>query len=217
MYSYPFYRTTTTNGTITVTGEHTLYVDPNQAIVSIGIVTKDKNLEIAQNENKQQSGKVIQSLLNNGVAKEDIQTSTYQVTPQYNYEDGKQVFTGYEVRQVYRVTIQEIEKVGTILDDSLKSGANRIENIQFVNSNPIETYQQALAIAYHKAYQKALTLASQSGQQLNHQPKSIVEHSNSGSPPFMNTAFLKAADESTAIQPGQIAVTATVSVEFRAN
>ena len=50
MYSYPYYRTGNTNGTITVTGEHTLYVDPDQAIVSIGVVTKDEELEAAQNE-----------------------------------------------------------------------------------------------------------------------------------------------------------------------
>lgn len=217
MYSHPHYRTNKSNGIITVTGEHTLYVDPDQAIVSIGIVTKDEELEMAQKQNQQQSSKVIQSLLNNGIPKKDIQTSTFQVFPQYNYENGKQVFTGYEVRQVFRVTIESIENVGTIIDGALNSGANRVENIQFINSNPIKSYQQALSIAYKKAYQKALTLSSQSGQQLDPQPKSITEQSNVGVTPFMNTAFVKAAEENTAVQPGQIAVTATILVEYRSN
>lgn len=215
MYSYPYYRTTNTNGTITVSGEHTLYVDPDQAVVSIGIVTNDQNLETAQSQNQQLSSKVVQSLLNNGVAKEDIQTSNYQVFPQYNYEDGKQTFKGYEVRQVFRVTIKTIEHVGEIIDDAIKSGANRVENIQFVQSEPIESYRQALALAYQEAYQKALTLSSQSNQQLNPKPKSITEQSRPVAAPYMNTAYLKAADESTAVQPGQIAVTAIITVEFR--
>ncbi|UXH45941.1 SIMPL domain-containing protein [Rossellomorea vietnamensis] len=215
MHSYPYYRTNQSNGIITVSGEHTLYVDPDQAIVSIGIVTNDKELEVAQNENKQLSNRVVQSLLNNGVRRQDIQTSTYQVLPQYQFEDGKQTFTGYEVRQVFRVTVKSIEKVGKIIDDALKSGANRVENIQFIQSNPIESYQQALALAYQEAYQKALTLSGQSNQQLNPQPKSITEQSRPSAVPFMNTAYLKAADESTAVQPGQIAVTAIITVEFR--
>ncbi|WP_226677264.1 SIMPL domain-containing protein [Rossellomorea aquimaris] len=215
MHSYPYYRSPQANGTITVSGEHTLYVDPDQAVVSIGIVTNDKELEVAQNKNQQLSSQVVQSLLNNGVQQQDIQTSSYQVFPQYNFEDGKQTFTGYEVRQVFKVTVKSIENVGTIIDDAIKSGANRVENIQFVQSNPIETYQQALALAYQEAYQKALTLSGQSNQQLNPQPKSITEQSRPMSVPFMNAAYLKAADESTAVQPGQISVTAIITVEFR--
>ncbi|WJV29384.1 SIMPL domain-containing protein [Rossellomorea sp. AcN35-11] len=135
--------------------------------------------------------------------------------PQYNYEDGKQLFTGYEVRQVFRVTIKDIERVGTILDDAIKSGANRVESIQFVNSNPDEFYQSALSSAYQKAYQKALTLSSQSGQQLNPQPKSITEQSSPMVTPFVTTGFVKAAEESTAVQPGQVAVTAILTVEYQ--
>ncbi|BCB02816.1 hypothetical protein KH172YL63_09490 [Bacillus sp. KH172YL63] len=192
-----------------------MYIDPDQAVVSIGIVTKDEDLQTAQQLNQQQSSSVMQSLMANGVLKKDIQTSSYQVNPQYNYDNGKQVFTGYEVRQIYRVTIQNLEKVGTILDDALKNGANRIENIQFVHSNPIEAYQQALASAYQKAYQKALTLANQSNQHLNPQPASITEQSTIGMPSSMNVAYLKAADESTPVQPGQIGVTASITVEFK--
>ncbi|MBN8192676.1 SIMPL domain-containing protein [Bacillus sp. NTK074B] len=215
MHSCPYYRTYPSNGIITVSGEHTLYVDPDQAVVSIGIVTNDKALEVAQNENQQLSSHVVQSLLNNGVLQQDIQTSSYQVFPQYQFEDGKQTFTGYEVRQVFKVTVKSIEKVGTVIDDAIKSGANRVENIQFVQSNPLESYQQALALAYQEAYQKALTLSGQSNQQLYPQPKSITEQSRPATVPFMNAAYLKAADESTAIQPGQIAVTAIITVEYR--
>ncbi|MDX8343302.1 SIMPL domain-containing protein [Rossellomorea sp. YZS02] len=215
MHSYPYYRSQQSNGTITVSGEHTLYVEPDQAVVSIGIVTNDKELEVAQSKNQQLSSQVVQSLINNGVQQQDIQTSSYQVFPQYNFEDGKQTFTGYEVRQVFKVTVKSIENVGTIIDDAIKSGANRIENIQFVQSNPIETYQQALALAYQEAYQKALTLSGQSNQQLNPQPKSITEQSRPAPVPFMNAAYLKAADENTAVQPGQISVTAIITVEFR--
>ncbi|MGR3763341.1 SIMPL domain-containing protein [Rossellomorea sp. NS-SX7] len=217
MYSYPSYIRTTEvrSGTIKVTGEQTLYVDPDQAIVSIGVVTKNEDLEEAQSQNRQISNKVVQSLMKNDIPKKDIQTSTYQIFPQYNYEDGKQVFTGYEVRHVFRVTVNDIDSLGKIIDDAVKSGANRVENIQFVNSDPAKTYQQALAAAYQNSYEKALTLSNQSGQQLNPYPKSITEHSGTAVIPYAPTAFVKAAEESTTLQPGQIGVTASLTAEFR--
>ncbi len=217
MYSYPsYYRTTTEGrtGTVMVTGEHTMYVDPDQAIVSVGVVTKNEDLEEAQSQNREISNAVVRSLLANDIPEKDIQTSTYQIFPQYSYEDGKQIFTGYEVRHVFRVTVNDIDSLGKIIDDAVKSGANRVENIQFVNSDPGKTYQQALAAAYQKAYEKAITLSSQSGQQLNPYPKSIKEHSWTAVIPFAPTGFVKAAEEGTTLQPGQIGITASLTAEF---
>lgn len=220
MYSYPsYFRTGAENrsGTIRVTGEHTIYVDPDQAIISIGIVTKSEDLEEAQDQNRQISSRVVQSLRGNGIPEKDIQTSGYQIFPQYNYEDGKQVFTGYEVRHVFRITVNNVDTLGKIIDDAIKSGANRVENIQFVNSAPAAAYRQALASAYQKAYEKARTLAGQSHQQLNPYPKSITEHGVSAETVFAPAAFVKAAEESTSLQPGQIGVTASLTAEFRTN
>jgi uncharacterized protein len=218
MYSYPsYYRTGAENrsGTIKVTGEHTIYVDPDQAIISIGIVTKSEDLEEAQDQNRQISNRVVQSLRANGIPEKDIQTSSYQIFPQYNYEDGKQIFTGYEVRHVFRITVNNIDNLGKIIDDAVKSGANRVENIQFVNSDPAGTYRQALASAYEKANEKAAVLARQSHRQLNPYPTSITEHGGTDATPFAPAAFVKAAEESTSLQPGQIGVTASLTAEFR--
>ncbi|MCA1056571.1 SIMPL domain-containing protein [Rossellomorea aquimaris] len=218
MYPYPHFdraHQEGRSGSITVSGEHTVYVNPDQAILSIGIVTKNENLEVAQKENNRISNRVIQSLMNNNVEKKDIQTSTYQIFPQYNYEDGKQVFSGYEVRHVLRVTVENIDSIGSIIDDAVKSGANRVENIQFINSSPEKTYRKALTAAYQKALEKALTLSNKSGQQLDPHPKSIIEHAGTPLVPLAPTAFVKAAEESTNLQPGQIGVTATVTAEFR--
>jgi uncharacterized protein len=218
MYSYPsYYRTTPDErtGSIKVAGEHTMYVDPDRAIVSLGVVTKDTNLETAQNQNGKISNQVVRSLEENDVPKKDIQTSTYQIFPQYNFENGKQVFTGYEVRHVFRVTVNDIASLGTIIDDAVQSGANRVENIQFVHTNPEKTYQQALAAAYRKAYEKALTLSKQAGLNLNPYPKSITEHFGTDVVPLTESPFVQAAEESTSVQPGQIGITASLSAEYR--
>jgi uncharacterized protein len=220
MYSYPSYFRTGAekrSGTIKVTGEHTIYVDPDQAIISIGVVTKSEDLEAAQEQNRQISNRAVQSLKRNGISEKDIQTSSYQIFPQYNYEDGKQIFTGYEVRHVLRITVNNLDTLGKIIDDTIKSGANRVENIQFVHSDTTGTYRQALAFAYENAYEKAAVLARQSHRQLNPFPTSITEHGAADATPFAPAAFVKAAEESTSLQPGRIGVTASLTAEFHAN
>jgi uncharacterized protein len=206
-----------TPGVIKVNAEHTLYVEPNRAIVSIGIVTKDKELTIAQRQNQLISSKLLLSLEQNGIPKNHIQTSTYHIYPQYNFEDGVQTFAGYEVRQIFSVTIDTINKIGKIIDDAIKAGANTVENIQFINSDTSNVYQQSLAIAYKKAFQKAVTLANASGQKLVAQPKIISEKTYGKEIPYESNQFVKAAStEGTTVQTGQIAVTAGLIVEYSA-
>jgi uncharacterized protein len=201
-------------GTIKVSGEHTLFIDPNQATATLGVVTNDKELSIAQQQNNLISSRLLLCLKNSGISEKDIQTITYQVFPQYRYEDGQQILTGYEVRQIFQITIKDINKVGMIIDEALKCGANVVESIQFVHSDPGYYYQNALSTAYKKAFEKAKTLSNVSGQNLNPQPKMINEQQMNLPIPYANVQLLKTADQGAPVQPGQIAVKAAVSVEF---
>ncbi|MBM7586328.1 uncharacterized protein YggE [Bacillus pakistanensis] len=206
--------TKTSRGTITVSGEHTLFVDPNQATATLGVVTNDKELSIAQQQNNLISSRLLLCFKSSGISENDIQTITYQVYPQYRYEDGQQILTGYEVRQIFQITIRDINKVGKIIDEALKCGANVVESIQFVHSDPGFYYQNALTAAYKTAFQKAKTLSHASGQNLNPQPKVINEQPINVPIPYANVQLLKAADQGAPVQPGQIAIRAVVSVEF---
>ncbi|WP_456272007.1 SIMPL domain-containing protein [Bacillus sp. AK031] len=201
--------------TVSVTGEKTVDAQPDMAIAQIGVVTSDKELVTAQNENNEISTAILNSFKQNGIAEKDIQTSTYQIYPQYDYQDGKQMFKGYEVRQVFSVKIKDIDKIGKVIDDAVQSGANIIERVQFAISEPRVYYQQALSKAYEDAFRKAKVLARSAGMNLNPQPVEIIEETSIPSIPQPGKSFVLAAEASTPVPPGEVGIMARLNVKYK--
>ncbi|WP_168413170.1 SIMPL domain-containing protein [Bacillus salacetis] len=218
MYYQQPYRTHTDKKsarTITVTGDETIEVQPDMAVAQIGIVTTDKELSEAQHKNNEISHSILKSFARNGIEEKDIQTSTYQIYPQYDFIDGKQVFKGYEVRQVFSVKIKEINKIGEVIDDAVQSGANIIERVQFTIAEPQTFYMQALSKAYEDAFKKAQVLAKSSGMTLNPMPLEINEDRSIPLVPGPSKAFVLAAESTSPVQPGEVGITARVTVKYK--
>jgi uncharacterized protein len=201
--------------TVSVSGEKTVDAQPDMAIAQIGVVTSDKELVTAQNDNNEISTAILNSFRQNGIDERDIQTSTYQIYPQYDYQDGKQMFKGYEVRQVFSVKIKDIAKIGKVIDDAVQSGANIIERVQFTISEPRVYYQQALTKAYEDAFRKAKVLARSAGMNLDPQPLEISEETSIPSIPQQGKSFVLAAESSTPVQPGEVGIMARLNVKYK--
>ncbi|MFC0190204.1 SIMPL domain-containing protein [Fictibacillus aquaticus] len=201
--------------TLLVTGEGTLTVVPDQAIVTLGVITENIQLSTAQKENNDKTSAVIQSLLAMGVKNEDIQTTSYRIEPQYNYEDGKQIFRGYQVSHQLKVTIRDIAKTGQIIDRAVASGANSVTSIEFSISSINAYYNQALALAIQNAQLKALTIAKELKVTLNPIPFHIKEQSKAVPPqPIPFQAAEMAQKAAVPVQPGETKITAAADVSF---
>ncbi len=202
-------RVTDSKGTITVSGEHNAYGEPDEALITLGVMTEGIDLQKAQEENSKKTSSVVASILGNGVPNSDIQTANYQIIPRYSFEEGKQTFTGYEVVNDVRIHLRRLENAGKIIDDAVKAGANRVEGIQFLSSHFIALYQYALEHAYRDALAKAKVLARQSGQELIAEPLSIKEGQS-----VDLISPMKLAVQESPILPGQIAVKASLTVTY---
>ncbi|MFP3380272.1 SIMPL domain-containing protein, partial [Bacillus sp. SIMBA_069] len=107
----------------------------------------------------------------------------------------------------------DIEKIGSIIDTAVRSGANSITSIRFSLSNPEAYYNRALSLALKKAYEKALSMARTIGISLNPIPNQVDEVSETTTPiHFQTSTFSKMA--STPIQPGELNITASVRVVY---
>ena len=68
----------------------------------LGSYNRSKNIETAQRENIIISNRVIDKLGKEiGVLRKDIQTSIYNIEPQYDYIEGKQIFRNYKVTNIF--------------------------------------------------------------------------------------------------------------------
>ncbi|MGP7816906.1 SIMPL domain-containing protein [Niallia sp. 01092] len=201
---------------MTLFGNSILSLEPNIAVVQLGVVTMNVELKLAQQENARIIQQVIQSLLQLGIAQKDIQTIDYTIYPQYDYVDGKQQFKGYQVTHMLSVTIENMDQTGEVIDTAVQNGANRVSDIKFTVKNKDIYYKQALKTALEDAISKAKTLAKSMRVNLDPVPVKIIEKSTEPVPrPYKTVASSElVGGVSTTIEPGQITIEAKLEAEF---
>lgn len=148
-----------------------------------------------------------------GVLKKDIQTKNYNIRTKYDYIDGKQVFSGYEVINSLKVVVRNIDDVGKIIDTAVNNGANNIENISFIVSDKSKYYDEALILAVEDAQNKALVIGDKLKVKVNIVPMKIIEQGE-GREEYVSPMIFKAADVSTPIEAGENKITASIEAIF---
>lgn len=203
---------THTSRVMTVTGNGQVKATPTSAQLHIEVQTQGNNVQVPQQENAIIMNQVIQSLVTLGIPREQIQTTSYTITPLYQFEDGKQIFKGYEVINAVTVNVTNIDDLGLIIDTAIENGANRIANIQFNIDHTDAYYQQALRVALQNAQLKAKTIAETMHLPLQLLPIEIVEEQVNT--PILYRSMVDASGN-TPIEQGQVAIQATVRVTYQ--
>jgi uncharacterized protein YggE len=129
---------------IKVNGKGIVEAEPDMVLLSVGVVTKDRNPQTAQNLNDEISKKLIDALLNIGIARDDIKTSSYTIYPDYEYVEGKQILTGYNVAHMLEIKVRDISMTGEVINTAVQNGANQINRVEFTLENATYYYNRAL-------------------------------------------------------------------------
>lgn len=208
MLIYPTYE----NRIITVTGNGEISVKPDFVQIQIGVVTQSMNVAEAQQENAVKMNRIIQGLLNQNIAREDIQTQIYNVFPRYDFVEGKQVFHGIEVTNVVTVKIRNIEQVGIIIDTAIQNGANQVSQLEFKIEHEDAYYRMALQLAFQDASKKAIAIAEQL--RLTYMPIPIDITEVSLDEPVLYRATASVESFNTPIEQGMIEVRGEVRVKY---
>jgi len=158
---------------------------------------------------------ILNDLYNIGIDQEDIQTIDISIRKVYDYEEGKQIFRGYEVVHILRVTVRNIDQVGEVYTIGIENGANSDVDIKFTVSNIEDYYNRALQLAVKDAVDKAKLMANTLGVRIRRIPKNISEVIMSQTPP-PRPYVLSATKEvgTTPISEGTMDVRAEVNSEF---
>ena len=157
--------TATTTNTVSFSGEGKVSAAPDIAMISASVVTQAVDSKTAQNANSTKSNAISAFLKNQGIADADIQTSGYNVLPQYKYPQygGQPTISGYEVDETYTIKLRDLTKISTILSGLVTAGANQVNNLGLQIDNPDAVQAQARALAITAAKKKATELESEVG------------------------------------------------------
>lgn len=200
---------------LTVTGNGKVVAKASYTQLQIEVSTSGEDVTIPQQQNAVIMSRVIESLLQLNIPRENIQTVEYQIVPVYDYLEGKQQFNHYEVINAINVKIPDISQVGTVIDTAVQNGANRVSSIKFQIENADIYYQQALSLALQNAQMKAITIAKTMQLTLHPQPIEIVEESTENRLLYKTSATQEQIMASTPIEQGQLTILATVRVKYQ--
>ncbi|MCQ6276989.1 SIMPL domain-containing protein [Bacillus sp. V3B] len=203
--------------TMAVEGQGQITVKPDQAKLTLGVVTENLNVQLAQQENANISNQVIDALKQMGIEETSIRTTIYSVYPRYDYIEGKSILRGYEVEHLLEVIVKDLSNVGVVYDVAIKNGANRSGGIQFLVANPDVHYREALKRAIHNAREKAEDIAQTIGTTLTKVPIKIIEQGEQQErvyPAFSTQVAAATTTETPPIQTGDFTIDARVKVVY---
>ncbi|MGE5256789.1 MAG: SIMPL domain-containing protein [Hyphomicrobiales bacterium] len=205
---------------ITVSGTSEVFAAPDRAMVSLGAVVEAKQALDAQRQLAQVMQRVIKDIRAQGIPDEKIRTAGLSLNPVYSHpvpkagqEPEAPRITGYRASNTVRVQVDNLERVGSVIDAGIASGANQLAGLVFDLRDDLPYRKQALQLAAQEARSKAEALATA----LNLQLGDVLEVREEGGPAVypVERRFAAPAAAGTPIQPGQVQVNAAVSVRFR--
>ncbi len=214
-------------GTVNVTGDAEIKVAPDEVVLILGVQTSDKSMQVAKNENDARVKRVIAMTKDFGIDPKYVQTEQIRIDPRYDGSPTRYNFIGYFIYKTIVITLKDVDKFDGVYAAALDSGATHVQGIQFRTTELRKYRDQARALAIKAAQEKATALAGELGQKIG-QPQSINEQYSGWSSWYstwwggsmvqtqnvvQNVGGGQPNDEGT-FAPGQISVTARVSVSF---
>jgi|SRR3989344_4065489 len=208
--------------TISVSGNSEMTVSPDRAEIFISMTTEGRSAKDAQDSNKIKSESVYAALEKLGIKESEIETTQYYLSPKYRYDEksGKSIIDGYTLSHELKVSTNNLDKVGDIIDAAVNAGANGVSNIQFTltKEKQQEVNNQALAKASENAGDKAQGIAT--GLKVNLGEIVQIAESNYAYTPYeyssraMSMGAEMADAAMTKISPQDVNVRATVTVVY---
>lgn len=199
--------------TVTAGGSGKAVATPDMAEMYFGSTVMAADAKTALSQANEVAEAVTKAVKGAGVAAEDIQTANVSVWPEQNYEGDRAVITGYRASIQVRAKVRDIDTIGDVIGAASEAGANEIGGPSFMLDDDSDKRNEAIELAIDDARKRAGVMAKAAGKSLGE----IISVSEAGmSTPIYYAAAERSADGagSVGIEPGQLDITASVTVVF---
>lgn len=196
---------------LTVTGEASVAVAPDTAVIRIGVTSSAKTAREASEGNAKQVTSVLAAIKDSGVSDRDVQTSRLSLQPQYDpNKSGTARLLGFQITNQLTVKIHDIDRLPSFLDRAIAAGANEMSGIEFIVSEQSKLLDRARDDAIGDAKRKAELYAKAAGVKVG-QVIAIAEEGSSPPPRPMVQAMRAGA---VPVAPGEQMLRASVTVTY---
>lgn len=185
-------------------------VEPTEAEVIITIREVAREASSASKASSKKANEIVTWLKSSGV--KEVKTVSVNLSPQFNYDAGKQTQVGFE--SVYSVLVStSLDRVGEIIDGALSKGANGISGLNFTASKDVlaKAKNQAIKAATENALVQIDAALSGAGKSRGEVSSIKVLSEGIPSPrPMMKVAEMSVG--SAPIEGGSLVISASVEV-----
>jgi len=205
---------------IHATGTGTVTGTPDRVQITFSVETENPDVKTAQTGNAALMDTVVNALVTAGVPRDSMKTTGYTISPVY--QDPSNILNPkiqtYQVTNTLQVTLDDVSRSGAVIDTAVANGVNQVSSIQFMLSDAqaLSLRSDALKKAVANARADADTVAGALG--VNITGSKDVDISQGFVPVVYDNSLASGAMAKTAvptpIQPGDITVTATVTVIY---
>jgi uncharacterized protein len=148
---------------IVTNGEGVVKQAPDRAWVTIAAESRARSAADAQKVNTDAMTAVIEKIKASGIPAEAIQTSGYNLQPEFDYVNGKQTLRGYVARNSVQVRVDTLAKTGDVIGAAVGVGATSVSGVRFDLKDRDAAERQALRLAVRDARARADAAASGGG------------------------------------------------------
>jgi uncharacterized protein len=197
---------------VSITGEGTARVVPDEAVVFAGVASAAATAHEAMAVNTNLMTAVIAAARSAGIADSDIQTSNLSLQPQYSdksVRNGAARITGYQVINRLSIRARRLDHLGELIDALVGAGANQIYGLNFEVSEIQKYADVARKAAVAEIRRKAQVYAEAAGVKLG-RLISLAEGPPQSPRPLMRAA----ASGGVPVESGEVDVKAQASAVF---
>jgi hypothetical protein len=194
----------TASGTIQTTGNASVNVTPDQAQLTLSVVTNGSTAQAAAQQNATLANAVIAAVTSVLGTSGTVQTVGYSIYPQYSYG----AVVGYSASNSLLITTTDLTLPGKLIDAASQAGANNVGNLTFGLQNPDPPRQQALTAAAKVGLAHAAAIAAGLGAKAG----AVVSAEESSSVTPVAVPGVVAGAAATPVVSGTVSVSATVTV-----
>lgn len=199
--------------TIVTHGQAIVTARPDRAFVTISAESRSKTSADAQKQNAAAMTSVLQKIEQAGVPKDAVRTIGYELQPEFDYANGRQTFRNYLARNTVEVRLDDIDRVGVVIDAAATGGATTITGIRFDVRNRAALERDALRQAVADARARADAAAAGANATIDRIVR-IEEDANYEPPrPMMRMAAAQAERAvTTPVEPSTIEIQSRVTL-----
>lgn len=199
-------------------GEGIAQAAPDRAWIAVSAESRAPSPREAQRRTAELMRPVLDSLRKARVPDEAVRTTGYDLQQEFDFTNGKRVPRGYVARNSIEVRVDDVSRVGELLETVVNQGATSVSGLRFDLKDHAKLEREAVRLAVVNARLKAEAAAAGAGRALDRLVR--IEEAGTSSPPvpqpmpFARATLAQDVSAAPPVSVGQIEVRAQVTVTF---